>query len=211
MQLLAYCPTSRTGVRIEMVNARKLMGWDTDSLREKAKPMPTGNTRNQSTASQGNAVVQPSPGERAPSHVTVTWEKKCYPSKCFHSSSFLSLLYILSMMSHGLEYPSRQLGWPVLVVSPPSLHAPTTSLLAWQVYEKQKSNICSMTAMQVGRSNTLCNCLFYSCGSTRGRTGIVGAFQVLHHRKAAFLSHCPMTEKSENSSAAINFWNGIKL
>lgn len=133
--------------------------------------------------------------ERGPHHM-LWWlgKKKCYHSKCFHSSSFLSLLYILSMMSHGLEYPSRQLGWPVLIMSPSSPHAPTTSLLAWQVYEKQKSNICSMTAMQVGRSNVLCNCLFYTCGSTRGRTGIVGAFQVLHHRKAAFLSLCPMTE-----------------
>lgn len=57
------------------------------------------------------------------------------------------------------------------------------------------SNTCSITAMEVGGNSTLCNCLFYTCKSTRGRTGIAGAFQVLHYRAAAFLSLCPMTER----------------
>lgn len=153
--------------------------------------MHTSKTRNQFTASQWNVVVQPPLGDRSP-HVMVTWERNSITLNVLLPPP--SYLYMLSMMSDALEYPfSIGVACPGCVSSqPPCIHNFPTSM---QVYENQKSNTCRMTARHVGRNSTLCNCLFYTCGSTRARIGIVGAFRVLPYRKAAFLSLHPMTER----------------
>lgn len=68
----------------------------------------------------GRQVFRHSQKSRAPARVAVTGEDKCHYSKCSLLSSFFPQLYMLSMMSCGMEYPLGQLGSAVLV-SPPSL------------------------------------------------------------------------------------------
>ena len=73
---------------------------------------------------------------RAPSCVMVTWEDKLYHSER-PPSFFFPQLYMLSMMSYGMEYPFGQLGSAVPAVSPPNfLCTPASSLAGWG--EKQK-------------------------------------------------------------------------
>jgi len=71
---------------------------------------------------------------RAPSRVTVTWGDKRHHSEHPPLPQFLPLpqIYMLSMMSYGVEYPCGQLGSAVPAVFLPSFSC-TPSPLAGRV------------------------------------------------------------------------------
>jgi len=80
----------------------------------------------------GRQVFSQLQESRASSCVTVTWEDKMPYLNVPPLSFFFPQLYMLSMMSYGMEYPFGQLGSAVLAVSPPNF------LCTWQ-HEKLKS------------------------------------------------------------------------
>ena len=59
---------------------------------------------------------------RASSHIMVTWEDKHHLSECPLLPSSLEL-YVLSMMSYGMEYPFGQFGSVVPVGFPNTKHS----------------------------------------------------------------------------------------
>ena len=123
------------------VKVRKLMGWDKDSWIGKAQATCT------SKAEQGFHSLLPisrqmfsHPQEsRAPPLIAVTLEDKHRHSKCPPLPSSSPSILLLSIMSHGMEYPFGHLASAVPVVSPPSFLC-TPSLLAGGVgWEGEKA------------------------------------------------------------------------
>lgn len=115
----------------------------------KAKDVHAKPTRRSFPASCGWAGVQPSPGEQGSN--TLSGDSKCPPPL------LLPPLYLLSMMSHGLEYPWGQLWSLVLAVSPPSLpHTPSPSP-AWLHEGQKRPWLCANSVTtQTSVLSTLC-------------------------------------------------------
>ena len=82
-QLLAHSPHNGTEERIRRVKVRKLMGWDTNSLKSKAKALCASKASQgiNSLPPIGRQVFSHPQKSRAPSHVMVTWEGKHHRSK----------------------------------------------------------------------------------------------------------------------------------
>ena len=136
--------------RVGRAKARKLMGWDKDSLIGKAK------AKHASKANQGIHSLLPISRQvfshlqqsRAPSRIMVTREAKRHHSECPPPSSFIPQLYALSTTSYSTEHPFGQLGSAVLAVPPPSCSC-TPSLLAGGVgWEQERPWLCASTAQR---------------------------------------------------------------
>jgi len=103
--------------------------------------------RNSCTASRRQAGVQPSPGKQGSITHKVTWEDEHHHFKCLPSSSSFPQLYVLSVISYGMQYPLGQMGSAVLAMSLSTSRAPpASSLVGWG--EKQKRPWVSVSTAQ---------------------------------------------------------------
>ena len=132
---------SGMGQRIRKVKVRKLVGWDKDSLidKAKAKQHKQSKRRNSFITSHQQAGVQPSPGKQG----TITHNSylgRQMPSLWTSPPSFFfPPLYMLSMTSYGMEYPSGQLGSAVPAVSPPNSLCTPSVLAGGAVSEAEET------------------------------------------------------------------------
>ena len=140
IQPLAHSPRGGMRERIGRVNVRKLIGWDKGSLIGKAKGMHASKAKQgiHSLPPSGQAGAQLSPGQQG-SITRNGYLGRQMPSLRTSLPSFFPQLYMLSMMSYGMEYPFGQLGSAVPAVSPPNLLC-TSSLFTGRVgWEAEKA------------------------------------------------------------------------
>ena len=102
----------------------------------------------------------------APSHLSITWEDKHHHSKHPPASFFFPQLYMLNMMSYGLEYPLGQLGSAVPAVSPPNSLCPP-SLLTGGVGEEAEKPLALCEHCSEIAKTSLC---YQHCFQHRSKT-----------------------------------------
>ncbi|NWR92646.1 TENS3 protein, partial [Furnarius figulus] len=135
----------------------------------------------------------------APSCIMVTWEDKLHPSRC--APFFFPLLYILSMMSYGLEYLSGCFGSPVPTVSPPSLPCTPNFLAKSQSYTEAINHSMGMSDSTVGtnpallRANMQVDLPFQRC--------FASSFQ--QHHGGNLHAQPPLPEKKRSSEGERSF------
>lgn len=144
-KLLPHFPKSRTGDTIRKNKSKKLLGWDTDRLRGKAKATQTNKGKQwiHSSLPRGRQVFSYPKEGRAPSWVIVTWEDKCHrslllflpPASCTEHDSIRSGISLWSVSA------------VLAVFLPIPCALPACSLVEWG--EEQKwSSYCASVAQQ---------------------------------------------------------------
>lgn len=134
--------------RTERLLSRKLVYWHKDCLIGITKAAHA-NRANQGIPlllPMGRPVFSNLQKSRAPSHRTVP------PVQASSSSSFLPPLYILSMLSHGLEYTFGHLRSPISHLSPPSLLHTSSFFISMAVQKAENSlSLCK----QLSKTKTI--------------------------------------------------------
>lgn len=160
MQPLTHSHTSEIRERIRRVKARKLLGWDKDSLIRESKSCAhqQSKTRNEFSAAHGQAGVQPSPGEQGPITCNGEWEDKHHCSKCppffllppnLYSQNDVNMVWNVPLVSWG------HLPW---LCHLQASHVPPASPQAW-LYEKQKKALALLpNKSYCSKRSSLCSC-----------------------------------------------------